>query len=191
MITTVTQLCNLALSRIGARRLASYESDTTTEAVACRLHYELARDGLLRRHQWDFAKDSKPLSKLPAAASPKYPAAWQLPADCVRVIDLTVDGKPITDFARHGRLLLTDAHDAVELEFVSNLVPVSQWDSLFVEALSLHLAKKICEDIAQNPQKMAEISSELESLALPTAQTADAREANSGGNRSRSRSWRR
>jgi hypothetical protein len=177
---TITQLCNLSLSRIGARRLASYESDTSTEATSCRLHYDLARDGLLRRHQWDFAKDSKRLSKLPAAVSPKFPAAWQLPADCVRVIGASVDGVDVTNYARHGRLLLTDDFEVLDLEYVSNAVPLSQWDSLFVEALTLRLATKICEDIAQNPAKMAEVSNELEALALPSAQTADAREANSG-----------
>lgn len=180
MITTVTQICNLALSRIGARRLASYESDTTTEATACRLHYELARDGMLRRHQWDFAKNDQALNKLPDSASPKYEAAWQLPADCVRVIGATVDGRSLTDFIRHGRLLLTADFTALRLEYVSNAVPISQWDSLFVEALVLKLAAKICEDISQNPAKAQECNSELESLALPHAQTADAREANSG-----------
>lgn len=179
-VATVTQLCNLALSRIGARRLSAYESDTSVEGTSCRLHYELARDSLLRRHQWDFAKDAKTLTKLPATVSPKYPASWQLPADCVRIIGASVGGKNITDFARQGRILLTDAYESIDLEFVSNAVPLSQWDSLFSEALALCLAKKICEDIAQNPQKMAEISGELEALALPTAQTADAREANSG-----------
>lgn len=177
---TITQLCNLSLSRIGARRLASYESDTSTEATSCRLHYDLARDGLLRRHQWDFAKDSKTLTKLPAGVSPKYPAAWQLPEDCVRIIGASVAGRDITNFARHGRLLLTEDFEELDLEFVSNAVPLAQWDSLFVEALTLRLAAKICEDIAQNPAKMAEISNELEALALPAAQTADAREANSG-----------
>jgi|GEM_PF-1696874 hypothetical protein len=179
-VTTVTQICNLALSRIGARRLSAYESDTSVEGTSCRLHYELALDGLLRRHQWDFAKDSKRLTKLPAAVAPQYPAAWQLPADCVRILGASTEGKTITDYARHGRLLLCENYATVDLEYISNAVPVSQWDSLFVEALALALAKKICEDIVQNPQKMAEISSELESLALPTAQTADAREANSG-----------
>lgn len=179
-VSTVTQLCNLALSRIGARRLSAFESDTSVEGTSCRLHYDLARDGLLRRHQWDFAKDSKTLTKLPATVSPRYPASWQLPVDCVRIIGASVGGKNIADFARHGRILLTADYEAVDLEFVSSSVPVVQWDSLFAEALSLALAKRICEDIAQNPQKMAEISSELESLALPTAQTADAREANSG-----------
>lgn len=177
---TVTQLCNLALSRIGARRLASYESDTSAEATSCRLHYDLARDSLLRRHQWDFAKDSKTLTKMPAAVSPKYPAAWQLPEDCVRIIGVSVDGRDITGFARHGRLLLTEDFETLDLEFVSNAVPLEQWDSLFVEAMRLSLAEKICEDIAQNPQKMAEVRNELEALALPSAQTADAREANSG-----------
>lgn len=180
MITSITQVCNLALSRLGARRISDYESDTTVEATSCRLHYELVRDGLLRRHQWDFAKDNKALSKLPAPASPKYAVAWQMPADCVRVIGVSVAGDSLSHFARHGRLILTDDFETLRMEYVTNAVPISQWDSLFVQAVALKLAMSICEDIAQNPQKAQECSGELESLALPAAQTADAREANSG-----------
>jgi hypothetical protein len=134
--TTTTQICNLALSRLGARRISSYEADTTTEATSCRLHFEPVRDGLLRRHQWDFAKAISMLSKLPEPVSVRYEAAWQLPGDCVRVIRLQAGRREVTDFTRHGRLLLAADFEALELEYISSAVPIVEWDSLFVDALA-------------------------------------------------------
>ncbi len=185
MITTITQVCNLALSRLGARRLASYESDATVEANACRQQFDLVRDTLLRRHQWDFATDSKALSKLAETPLSEYAAAWQLPGDFVRLIRLSSGDpvNPIMNFTRRGRKLLTaEDFDALELIYVSNGVPIADWDSLFIDAMTCKLAAEIAADVAHNPTLATEAMQRLESLALPAAQTADARECNSGEN---------
>lgn len=184
MITTTTDICNLALGRLGARRLASYEADITTEAKACRLHFELVRDTLLRRHQWDFAKTSRVLSRLAADPLSEYAAAWQMPADCVRIIRISSGDSvnPLNGFERRGRALLTHEVGKVELVYVTNGVEIHEWDSLFVDAVVLKLAARIAGDITQNPALAQECTNELEALALPAAQTADAREANSGEN---------
>lgn len=89
MITTTTDLSNLALSRLGARRLVSFDDDTTTEAKSCRLHLEQVRDALLRRHQWDFATTSAALVAAVDAPLSEYETAWEMPADCVRIIRLS------------------------------------------------------------------------------------------------------
>lgn len=182
MITTTTEVCNLALARLGARRIANYESDTSTEAKACRLHFDQVRDGLLRRHQWDFATTSKALSQLEDAPLSEYAVAWQLPADCERIIRISSGDAmaPVKAFARRGRHLLTEDLASCELVYVSNAVEIADWDSLFIEAVALKLAARIAGDVTQNPTLAAECNSELEAMALPTAQTADAREANSG-----------
>lgn len=184
MITTTTELCNLALSKLGARRIASFEDNTTTEAKACRLHLFQVRDSLLRRHQWDFATTSKALSRIGEDPLSEYESAWQMPVDCVRIIRLSSGDSnlPLMDFARRGRRILINGEDTLELVYVSNEVPVNEWDSLFVDALVLSLAGAIASDVTQNTGKAAECKQELEALALPTAQTADAREANSGEN---------
>lgn len=180
MITT--DICNLALSRIGARRIADFESDATTEARSCRLHYALVRDGLLRRHQWDFATRTTPLSKLSDAPVGSFSEAWQMPADCVRLISVSNAERKVSRFKREDRRILTSGETAVFLEYVSNSIPITQWDSLFIEALSLALAARIAPDVTGSADAGAPFRSDLESLALPAAQTADARETASGEN---------
>ena len=39
-LSSKTDICNLALAELGARRITSYDADTTVEANACRLHLD-------------------------------------------------------------------------------------------------------------------------------------------------------
>lgn len=182
MITTTTDVCNLALARLGARRLTDFDDDTTTEAKACRLQFDIIRDSLLRRHQWDFATASVMLEEGADPPISEYAKAWDMPADCVRIIRLSSgdSAKPIQDFARRGRSILTQDYTEIELVYVTNGTEIETWDSLFIQAVMLSLAKAIAGDVTQNPALAQECQQELEALALPAAQTADAREASSG-----------
>lgn len=185
-ITSTTQLANLALSELGARRIDALDSDTTTEAKACRLHFDHCRDSLLRRHPWSFATRRVGISRITGDPVKEWAAAWQLPPDLVRlirVVSVANDSKvPENSFAIEGRQLLTSDTDAKHIVYVSSAVPVGEWDSLFVEAMTYALSARIAKDITGNPQEGQAATQKLEALALPTAQTADAREVLSGEN---------
>lgn len=183
MATTKTDIANMALAEIGARRISDYTSDATVESRACHLHLDHVVDTLLRRHQWNFATARVALT---AAAAPacEWEAAWTLPSDLVRLIRVVsgdVDN-PIRQFAIEGRLLLTYACAALHLVYVSNAAAVASWDSLFVDAVVYKLASVIASDVAKSPTAQQACIQKLESLALPAAQTADAREVLSGEN---------
>lgn len=184
MITTKTDISNLALGKLAARRIASYDSDSTVEARACRLHLDHVVDTLLQRHQWNFGTARIGLSKLVDEPLSEWAAAWQLPADCVRILRLSTDDplNPIPSFAREGRKILCNETVEVNLVYVTNLTPVNEWDPLFVDAVVFKLAAEIAGDVTQNPALADDCLKKLEALALPAAQTADARETNSGEN---------
>ena len=59
-----TLICNLALARLGAKRINTIEeTDASVQAVQCRTHYEHTRDALLRSHLWRFAIKRAELSE--------------------------------------------------------------------------------------------------------------------------------
>lgn len=182
--TTITDVCNFALGRLGARRISDFNSDESVEARACRQHFDFVRDGLLRRHQWDFATESLALSAVAEKPLSEWDTAWQLPADCVRIIRISSGERvrPVQEFERRGRLLLTNGLAQCELIYVTNTMEVPDWDSLFTAALVLKLASAIAGDVTQNPALATDALNELETLALPKAQVADARETQSGEN---------
>ena len=167
-----------------ARRIVSYDTDTTVEARSCRQHLDHVCNTLLRRHQWNFASVRKALSKLTDVPLSEWAAAWQLPVDMVRMIRITATdpNNPVRDYALEGRHLLTADLDDVTLLYVSNAVAIVEWDSLFIDAVTYKLAARIAPDVTQNPALAEAALQKLEALALPQAQTADAREVLSGEN---------
>jgi hypothetical protein len=187
IVTTATDIANLALSELGARQLTDIEMDTTEEAKACRQHFTRVRDGLLREHQWNFALTRAELS---ATTDPptEWGTAWTLPSTCVRFIRIVTEDpvNPVRDFALEGRLLLVNGVDKVtekiNIVYISNAVAISAWDSLFIDAMVFALAAKIANRVAQNPAMATDMVSKFKSLALPAATNADAREVASGEN---------
>lgn len=182
-----TDVANLALAEIGAKRIQDLESDSSTEAVACRLHFEHCRNTLLRRHPWSFAEKSQELTQdaNPPANDAEWDAAWILPVDFIRLIRIPGDGPnaPRDRFGLSGKRLLTRGLDEVHLVYITNETPVPEWDDLFVDALRFKLASEIAEDLTGSPQRADSALTKLEQLALPDAALADAQEVASGENR--------
>jgi hypothetical protein len=185
MISSKTDLCNLALAELGARRITSYESDTTVEAKACRLHLDQVINSLLERHQWDFATQHATLSPLATVPNPEWSAAYQLPGDFIRLIRVSSGYvlTPVQDFAIQGRKILIRGGSAtLPVVYVGNTTPVPDWPALFIDAVAYKLAARIAGDVTQNPALANDAIQKLESLALPHAQTSDARQSLSGEN---------
>src|SRR5437879_11783972 len=83
-MTTVTDICNAAISHCGTRSKISSIDEGSPEANACRTHFALARDSLLRAFDWNFARITASLGALqdpPARWGEKY----ALPVDCLRL----------------------------------------------------------------------------------------------------------
>src|SRR5436190_3736637 len=83
-MTSVTDLCNAALSHCGTRAKIGAIDEGSPEAGACLSHFALVRDATLRAFDWNFARLTVALAEL---ADP--PARWAhkyaLPADCLRL----------------------------------------------------------------------------------------------------------
>lgn len=184
-LSSKTDICNLALAELGARRINSVDADSTVEAKACRLHLNHIIDTLLERHQWSFATKRGVLARLAQDPESEWSAAWQLPADCIRLIRIPTNdpSNPVRDFAVEGRHLLTNVGwSSLRVVYVTNSRPVAEWIPLFVDAVVYKLAARIAGDVTQNPSLAEAALKKLETLAMPAAQTADARESLSAEN---------
>lgn len=177
MISSETDIANLALGHLGEGSIQSMDGDTMP-ARACALHYDSNRDATLRAHRWNFAVTRVELSELADAPLFGWEHQFELPGDCLRVLEFndSEEGDWITaPYIIEGRKLLTDA-DTAELVYVKRVTDVSQFDSLFVEALALRLAVKLTESIRGTTGKTAELTEAYERLVAPLARRIDANE---------------
>lgn len=82
MASSETELCNLALLRIGHRALlTAYSTDTSAEAVALRVLYPHARDTTLAAYPWRFARSSSELALDVDALFTGWEYVYVLPRD--------------------------------------------------------------------------------------------------------------
>ncbi len=135
MATSVVDICNNALVRIGSKTITSL-TDGDKVANACNTIYERTRDSLLRMHLWNFAIKRSTLASEEDTPAFGFNYSFPLPSDFIRVKELD---DPWTIYKIEQGKLLTDS-SSVKLVYVSRETDVAKFDALFTEALILMLA---------------------------------------------------
>jgi len=167
MAESSTSVCNMALKRHGAQRIANYEdnSDTKPEAIYCRLFFEQTAKALMKDHYWPFAKDRVQLSQDPATPAFQWSYAFLLPNDFLRLIVFyngadNPTGRTEYSFEIEGGKLLT-GESACYLRYIRWVPDVGSWDPLFIECFVLALAKKLSMALAQDPKIGVSLDNDL------------------------------
>ena len=135
-----TTISNIALGRIGAAILDDYETDTSPEAIQCRLHYDQTRKSLLRSFCWNFAKKRATLSASTTTPDHEWTYAYNLPSDFVSLI--RVYQSSALSYEVENNQILTD-YDELSIKYIANIEDPAEFDELFTEVFILRLALKI------------------------------------------------
>ena len=176
MATTKTHICNFALSLIGDTRsqLTDVDTDTTSIARQCLLHYEQTLHELVRMHTWNCAKGRAVLSTSDASE----PAmGWSkqatLPENCIRANFLSPDSstsqfyRPEVDWVVEGRTLYCN-HSAAFLLYEKEPT-VAHMDALFIRAFYTFLGSKLAKPLMGDDALGLSLLNQFESDILPEA----------------------
>ena len=176
------EICNLALSHIGASATISSLSEQSEEAFHCNLLYADLRDAVLRAHPWVFTTRHIALSDV---GDP--PGNWlyrySYPNDCLvarEILQTAVPGDSIPfevalGDAYNSRVILTDLDDAI-LIYTYKVTNPLVFDPLFVQALSWRLAAELCMPLTRDFKRM-ESAYQLYNGTLTEARRNDANES--------------
>lgn len=164
----------MALSLIGEAAINSFDDDSTSARLA-KLRYQPARDAVLRDHPWNFAIKRASLSALTAAPDWGYDVQYQLPADCLRLLEIDNPGKE--PFQVEGGKILTNLTAPISIRYVAKITAAEQFDSLFVDALAAYLAAEWAERImGGSTAKSSELRQTYE-IKLQQARSMDGQES--------------
>ncbi len=144
-MTSEVDICNYALNEIGESQIISLTEDSKA-ARLCNLVYNDTRDAVLRAHPWNFAVKRETLAMLAATPSFEFDYQFQLPADCLRVLKTDDD---LTPHRVEGKKLLSN-NDVVKIEYIARIEDTTQFDSLFVECLSVRIGAKLAFNLSDN-----------------------------------------
>ncbi len=183
MALSDTQICNMALARIGAKRINNL-AEESIPAIQCRIHYEPTRDAVLRSAWWVFASDRATLSQ---DAEEDPPFEWDnqfiLPTDYLRFKSVQEDDSYSDRIKRHdieGDRYLTN-FSTVNLRYIKRVEDETKFDPLFVDAFVLLLAKKLASPLSGANTKLQELLGKEFDVAISKARVVNNQEADATG----------
>jgi len=181
---TETAICNMALGRIGSLRIAdSVETDTTLQAIQCRLHYEPTRDALLSSYWWGFASARDTL--VVDAATPDFEWDYQfaLPDDFLAMKSLyegRFSDENLESYALEGDMLLTNESE-MEIRYIKKVTDPTEFSPLFVKLFILLLADKMIGPLASGTKGIQEKTDRAIDKLMPAVRAMSGQETNTVG----------
>ena len=181
-----TDIANSALAYLSATSIQDFDDDEDEKARVVKSVFDTVAMEVARKHRWSCLIRRAALSKLAKAPIRSgnfgYSAQFQLPADCLRFMDL--NGEPYTGKEEfmdiNGRVLQANCATA-HIRYIAWISDTLQWDVSFCEVVALKLAMRIARRITKDGIS-AEDLYKLYKMALAEAQAVDAMEVGSGEN---------
>ncbi len=152
-----TDICNQALTKIGAERILAITDDTKS-ARSLSAIWSVKRDAELAAQPWTFAITRAQLPASAAAPVFGWNYAYPLPADYLAMVEVGENyvfyqGDPQPLFALEGGSILTDQGSPLNIRYISRVTNTGLYPALFAEALACRLAAELCETMTQSLPK--------------------------------------
>lgn len=171
-MTSAVTLCNAALLQLHADRIDTL-TESTENARICNERYEPLRDALLVSHPWNFAQARAELSQSATTPSYGYAYAFDLPGDCLRVLDVDSNYSNLV-YKIEKRTLLFD-ESTVKIRYIQRIEDEDSFPIYFQEALIAKIAADIGYAVTGD-LKQAEYFYKLSEEKLSNARTTDGQE---------------
>jgi len=181
MALTKIDVCNHALLKVGADTIASLDVASATDegtiqsAKLCNILYDQALEEVMRLYTWNCCtKRATPvrLAEVPAFG---YDYMYQLPNDCMRVINVFDSVQEYIDDVQwvieNNKILCN--YNIIYLKYVAKPTNVGELDPLATRALICMLAIKLSTPMQLNDKQTKSIIQELETIVLPAARSID------------------
>lgn len=170
-MTTKSEICNMALSRLGDKSTVNDIDNPTTQAEkAFLLWYDTTRRSALERMMPSFARVREVWAKSNFTPAFGYAYAYDYRQDCVRVLGIGNLDEPDNDYVVEGNYIFTnsDYPDGLPVRYVKDVEDATYWSSMFVELFTLMLAYNVAPMLTEStsrlqylhqtiPQKVAEV----------------------------------
>lgn len=136
-MSSKTQLCNLALTQLGAGTIISLD-DGTENADSCRTLFDDISDEVISLGPWTscvFRADLAPLATTPTYG---YDVEYQLPTNpyCLRLLDVYVDDR--NSYVVEGRKILTDS-SSLKIRYIGRPSDTEDYDQMLKRAIVARL----------------------------------------------------
>lgn len=146
-----TDICNQALARLGVSLLSNVQTDTSNQAMYCRLFLGDAIEAVLGKHDWRAASKRAQLGLLSETPVYGYDHAYALPADCIRPYRVETGAGVFRAFSIESGKLITDAEE-VWLTYVARPTDPTTLPTYLRRAIQGQLAAMLAPPMTSSDQ---------------------------------------
>lgn len=160
MTSTVT-IANMALQKLGARRIAALDDVNDPNARSMNNAYNSIKDAELRRYAWSFAIAR---ASIAADSADSLWGGWnrfRQPNDFLRLIRDDESGFQV-DFKIEGYFILSANASPLEIRYIARIDDPNLYDPLFQEAFACKLADQCSIEIVQSSAFKDQINKDYE-----------------------------
>ena len=151
MSLTDVEICSVALVKIGANEITSFDDETFEADVARRL-YEVTLRGLIASHPWHFSMAEADLQPIEEPAIDGFSFVFALPADLLRIISAGGSSRARgLDYRLTGGRLHTNSSRVV-LRY-QRQPETAVFPAFFVQALITRLAAEFCLPLTEGTSR--------------------------------------
>jgi hypothetical protein len=173
-MATGVSICSNALLMLGAQTINDFNDQLNLDrAKLCANLYPTVRDDMQRQHPWNCCIKRAVLAPDAAAPAFGYEHSFELPADCLRVLEVGTDDQQI-DYLVEGRSIQADT-TVLELRYVFRNEVESTWDTNLIAIMTLAMSAALAYPVTQSAAKETAQEQKLE-MALRKARAVDGQE---------------
>lgn len=163
-MVTKSEICNLALSRLGDKgSVENIDNPTTQAEKSFNKWYNITRRSALRKLMPSFARVRKRWAKSNFLPDFGYSFAYDYRSDCVKVLGIGNMDNPDNDYVVEGGHILTNSNydDGLPVRYVEDVVDIARYDETFIEVFSLMLAYNVAPEITESANRLQYIENTL------------------------------
>ncbi len=177
-----TDICNLALIKIGKNRVIDIDTDDSQQATDLKLVYDFTLLEILAEADWSFAIFRQALNKSVGSPLYQWSYSFQLPTNPEYVRLISIEGNP--EYTIEGKYILTNT-DNIKITYIGKVIDPNQYTIPFQNAFVALLAYKICYNLTNSSSREKEILAEYQqklSYAITQYKTLSSEKAITGNN---------
>lgn len=171
-MSTSISICSNALISLGAQPISSFEDGSDRCTLAANL-YASTRDAVLRSHPWNCATKRVVLAPDSAAPAFDYSAAFSLPSDCLRVLQVGEMQEGVEYRVEAGKILAGGT--VLNLKYIFRNDNEATWDPMLIEAMELTMAAKMAYAITMSAAK-EELAAKKAEIFMKRCRATDGQE---------------
>lgn len=146
-MTSAVDICSQSLLLLGAEPINAL-TDNTPRAKLANRHFVRVYESVMRAHLWDSCIKRVTLSPLSSAPVFGYTYQFQIPSDCLRVLGVDVNDRPIEHHIEGQAILANESVLYVRYLFANDVV--ESWDASLVDVVVYALALEMCYTLTRN-----------------------------------------